>query len=196
MNVAIVAAAPDPGPAPTAEPRSPTVAPARRDRRHGRRRRRSDHRVAPAGPRSTASPATRTSRRRRCGRRSPATRCSPLPPTSSTRRRPWPSTPRPTFTRELLRGRGRPRRGAAGNPPAALGLADGHGDQHRRGDAAAQPRLPPARARPRTIYDALEGSIGGYLDTTLAVERRPRRRRPVPGDGASTPPAGCSTLRR
>ena len=188
MSVAIVAAAADPGPGgdPAAEragpPRgSPTIAALG---------------AAVDGPIHwpsrpslvAASPPTTRARTPRRARRSAVTRCWRCPPTCSTRRRPWPSTRARRSARELLRGEdilddGPARRRAR----ASAWLGPGR-DQHRRGDDAAQPRLPLARPRPRDLrrprrqHRRVPRHDAGH-------RRRPRRRRAVPGDGRR--PAGA-----
>ena len=127
----------------------------------------------PARATTDAATASRTGARRRRGAR--RARPSPLDPSSAVA-----AGQADAFTGELRDGEDAPRRGAAG-PAAAVGVA-GRRPRSATGrvDAARPAGLRPARPRPGR-YDGLEGSIGGYHDPTLAVERRPRRRRIAAG---------------
>ena len=106
---------------------------------------------------------------RRCGRRSSATRCSPLPPTSSTRRRPWPSTPRPRSPASCVEGVEILGAALPDNPPQRSAWLTA--TEISTGGATMLRNLGfrPLVFTPE-IYNGLEGSIGGFVDTTLAVE--------------------------
>ena len=198
MNVAIVAAAPDPGPAPTADEvadgreRLSPIADA------GGGGRRADHRAAAARPRSTASPATtrRSPRTLRdvARRRRGAGRCRP---TCSTRRRPWRSTPRTTFARELRSGEDVLGRRPAASSAAARGVA-----RRRRRSAPTPRRCSRDLGFRLLVLDAgrstteLDGNIGGYHDTTLAFDVDLGDGGDAAGDGRRRRPAAARPGRR
>ena len=127
--------------------------------------------------------ATRGAGRRRSARRSRRTR--------STRRRRSPSTrPRPSPAGCAT---ARTRIGAAlpGVAPARSGWLATDAGQHRRRDPAARPGHRPARPRRRRLRH-LDGNIGGFVDTTLAVDVDLGDAGTMPAI-VTSPPASCSS---
>ena len=150
--------------------RSPTAASARR--RSPSWRRRSTGRSPCSSRPSSLETSTAATRRspRRCATRSTATRCWPCRPTCSTRRRPWRSTPRSDFARELRSGEDVPDRRPAVVAPAAGGVARDHADQHRRRGDARRPRLPQPRRSTRRSTPSSTATSAGTTTTRSAVD--------------------------
>ena len=190
LNVAIVAAVPDPGRR-RRRPRSPTVATNCHGSPSWRRRSTARSRCSCRRCWSTTSTPRRRRSPRSCARHSTATRCSPSRRTCSTRRRPWRWAPERTSTRELRDGEAvltdalpssLPQR-AAWLVPTPIST-----------DAAAMLAGIGFRSLvlDPEIYAGLDGNIGGFHD------RRSRSTSTSAGGGScrpssSTRPAPCST---